>query len=73
MLKAEPPPGIVSHTDEQCAVSDAEWPVCDLCSDPFVQDDTQVLVRVNAHTPTTLLVHVECCDIVSRYAHFLLG
>jgi len=73
MLTREAPLGIVSHRDEQCAVDDSGRLLCDLCDAPFTDDDVRIFCRVHAHAPTTLVIHVQCCEIVSRYASYLLG
>lgn len=73
MSKAKPPPGIDPWPHAQYALEYLKLVSCDLCEAAFTDDDVQVHVRVNAHTPRTILVHVECCDIVSRYAGILLS
>lgn len=73
MPTREAPQGIVSWPDCRVVLEEREEPTCDLCDAPFTLDDVQVHVRVNAHMPRTIRVHVECVDIVSRYAAILLG
>jgi len=72
MSTAKPPLRTVSHGDEQCAREDPHQRLCDLCDRPFDLLETRLSVRVNAHAPAVIVVHVECCEIVSRYAAILL-